>query len=224
LARSLQFVGQSAMDKYYQEYKSDNDYWDIDDFIAYVGENVSAFYQKIYDQKYAELRQEGKDEIVDFDISLLSQAVLDVDISLTKKKSTAKVPCGIMTFMGDNQNSGIQMVRPSGTGFDCEFERCTMQQLWALNYMPFTKKIWFTFDGINLQFTTSGICQSKKVIVYYVPSFNPKMQIPDGIVSDVIAATILTMRKEFEGQTVKKTLDLNQNQPLQAEVNKNALK
>ena len=81
---TLKYIAQQAHDRFNQTYESDDDFFDIDDFINFAGNAIGDIYQMAWKEKYVELRQERKDEVVTFDSGILSQQILKVPRGTSK--------------------------------------------------------------------------------------------------------------------------------------------
>lgn len=219
MPRTLKYLAQSASDEFYQNYKSDFQFFDLDDFITNVGQVVSGIYQKAYELQYRDLRGERKDEVVIFDTGMLAEQILDV----TNENGilSAVITHPVMTFLYDQNNAGVQVV------FDLlnntELERTTITELWQLKYMPKTNRIFFYSDINKINFVNKGDCNLKKVRVLYVPSMYADAVVADTIADQAIQQTILQMRQLADKQVVKKGLDNNENKILETEIDKRQL-
>jgi hypothetical protein len=221
MSKQLNFIGQQALDLFYQNYKSDVDFFDVDDATSYAGNAVASIYQKLFDLKRAEIRAEKKDEIVTFDVGVLSQQILNVIKSGNSYKAAFTSP--IMSFFTDSNTSGIQEVivtSPVGV----EVERTSISQLWQQKFMPATNVIFWYSDSISINFIVKGNCNVNTVVVYYVPAVNDTMLVPDGIVEDAIKETLQLMMAAKNGVVIKKSIDGNQNKIMETEIDKSQLK
>lgn len=229
MPQTLKFVAQLAMDDYFQNYKGEADYWDIEDFVFRVGNTVSAMYWAYYQQEYAMLRQDKKEEVVTFDTGWLLEQVATV--TNTAGKLTAQLTYPIMTFPYDKSSVGIQNVFITNPQADYECERISLSTVWQTKYWPKTNRIAFYGDvGFingcsvvsNLSFINKGSCNIKQVLVSYVPSMFDGAIIPDGLITDAISKTVTTMKQMASGQLVQKLDDFNPNKIAQNEVDKTA--
>ena len=60
MGRPLKIVAQNTMHKFYQTYKSDTSFFTLSDFITYVGDAVSAYYDSLFQLQHGELKKEKK--------------------------------------------------------------------------------------------------------------------------------------------------------------------
>ncbi len=205
------------MDNFYSSYKSDFQFFDLDDFMRYTGNAVSAIYQKYYEAQYKDLRAERKDEIVTFDTGMLSEQILEVENKDGELTAALKEP--VMSFMYDQSNTGIQyvnIIEPAGSQ---EVQRTTINAKWQLAYLPKTNTIWYYPKIKEVGFINQNNCNIKKVSMLYVPEMYPEALIADGIVQDAIANTVMMVKQLTDKTVVKKTLDNNENKLQETELN-----
>lgn len=226
MPQQLKYVAQLAMDNFYQAYKGEDDFWELEDFISQCGNTIAAMYMTYYQQEYAMLRQERKDEVVTFDAGWL----VEQDGAVTGKggyySSTLTNP--IMTFPYDKSSIGIQNVFITDPFSYDEVERTSLAALWQLKYLPKTDKIFFysdvAADGAKLGFVNKGNCNIKKIKVLYVPSMvDGESVVADGLIADAISKTVLMMKQMANGNVIDETPDLNMNKVLQTELDKKTL-
>lgn len=230
MPQQLKYIGQLAMDNFYENYKGDDDFWELPDFITMCGNTAAEMYQTFYQQAYQMLRQEKKQEVVSFDAGwLLAQ---DVEVTKDGKFLFVELDKPVMTFPYDQSSIGIQNVFILEPYSDDECERTSLSQKWQLKYTPKINKVFFYSDVApmncdvvsKISFINKGDCSIKKVRVLYVPVLNDgDAVIPDGIINGVISKTVLTMKQIAEGTVVDKTADSNNNKILQSELDKNAI-
>lgn len=216
----LKFIGQSAMDKYYREYKGNTGFFTLDDFIFNGGIQVAEFYQRLYNEKYAELRQEKihKDELVGVDEELLSSQELEV------KDNIATLQYPVMSFLYDKSNVGFQFLLPVKPS-DIKLERSSLDEVWQFDYIPETNRVfWYARQG-TLRFKKNSACTLQKVELLYIPSVMDKegkvfgdAVIADGVANAAINGTVAAIRA-LEAKIVKESLDGNSNMALETEIN-----
>lgn len=224
MPKPLKIVAQQTMDLYYQTFKNDNtDFFELQDFIDYCGNAISSLYLGFYQQEYAMLRSDKKDDVIVFDAGWLSEQFLDV-----KKEGNDLIACieePIMTFPYDRQSVGVQdvfIIEPHEC--NSQVERTSMSAKWRLQYLPLTNKIFWYLDINKIGFVSKGGCNVKKVKIMYVPSVNANMQVPDGLIEAAITKTIELMRGSGKDHITKTSIDNNDNKVMQSEINKLELK
>lgn len=223
MAVPLSIVSQYAMDLYYQNYKSNSDFFVLSDFIFHCGNTVTDFYLQQYQLQYAEIRQEKKDQVVAFSADFLGEQILKIKKEGGETFAIIEKP--VMSFPFDKQNIGIQEIfvtKPSGC---VDLERQTINAIWDLKYQPVNNRVFWWVDRDRIKFYTKGIYNVQEVRILYVPAANNEdAEVPDGIVKYVIDTTVLTMKQISQGVVVKKSVDGNQNKIIETEVNSTLLR
>lgn len=226
MATPLEIVASHTQDAYLQTYRTTTDFFDIDDYIFHCAAAAATFYQQLYDKEYARMRADGqKDQVVAFANDFLSTQILKVE----KKdgETFAMLTDQVFSFAYDQSNTGLQNVFCFVPRPVYELERSDIDELWQLQYLPKTNKIFWALDGDRILLVNKGGCNVKEIKVLYVPQVNadnPKTLLPDSIVKPVIDATVLSMKEYADKNVIKKTLDNQQNKTLQTEANLSAAK
>ncbi len=221
----LKYIGSSAQDLYYRDFKGNTGFFTLDDFIFRAAVTVAEFYQKLYEQKYQELRQEkiAKDELVGVDQDLLSSQ------ELSFKDNVATLQFPVMSFLYDKSNVGYQFLLPVNPA-DVKFERASLDEEWQFDYLPVSNRIfWYPKQGtVKLQKKTA--CTIQKGELLYIPAVMGKdgqvfgdAVIADGVAATAINQTVAVMRSLVEGKPVKMSLDNNENVTIPTEINPNAV-
>lgn len=218
MPQQLKYVAQLAMDNFFQDYKGESDFWELDDFISMCGNTISGMYYDIYKQQYALLKQQKKTELVAFDAGWLVEEI--VPVKQNGLQYFIDFDSNVMTFPYDQNDIGIQNVF---NGFD-ELKRTTLSTLWQLKYLPKTNRIFYYLGLGKIGIYNNGNCNIKELRVLYIPAMNDgESSVPDGIIGDAIIKTIMAMRQMASGEIIDKTDDFNTNKILQTELDKNSL-
>ena len=218
MPKQLKYIAQQCLDLFYQNYKSDIEFWVLDDAISFAGNAAAGLYQEFYQQEYAMLRSEVKDSVIQFDTGWLDEQILPVKAVDGLFIADLKYP--VMTFPYDRQQIGIQNVIYKQQDLD----RISYSAAYQLKYLPVTPNMFFYGDRNRIVITNTGTKVIDEVRVLYVPSMNAEANIPDGITEKVIMATLNLMRQAADKTVVKKSLDQNVNKILETEIDKSALK
>lgn len=230
MPQQLRYVAQLAMDNYYQNYKGEDDFWDLEDVVSMCGNTASALYSTFYQQEYAMLRQERKDEVISFDAGWLLEQ--EVEVKKVGDRLFAVLERPVMTFPYDKSSTGLQTIFITEPNSYDELERTSLGALWQLKYLPKTNRIFFFSDVAptscmticQIGFINKGNCNIKKIRVLYVPSMTDEMaNVADGIIADVVVKTVLAMKQMAAGNVVDETADQNSNKILQTELDKKTL-
>lgn len=231
MAVTLKYIAQSAQDSYYQNYKGNADFFELDDFIFRAGAVITDYYQKMYQAKYGELRQDKRASIdlVGFDSDMLSVQVLEVKKDKDTQEYYSKMEFPVMTFMYDHSNVGYQMLLPISPK-NVNLERTALNELWQVQYLPFTDRIFWLPDNGKITYIKKGFCNIKSVSLYYIPALMNKdgevigeAQIADGLVDMAINGTVARMKSIADGTIVKMTNDFNPVKIVESEINKTAV-
>lgn len=218
MPKQLKYIAQQCLDLFYQNYKSDIEFWALMDAIEFTGNAAAGLYQEFYQQEYAMLRSEVKDSVIQFDTGWLDEQILPVKTEDGIVSAELKFP--VMTFPYDRQQIGIQNVIYKQQDLD----RISFSAAYQLKYLPVTPTMFFYGDRARIVICNTGTKTIDEVRVLYVPSMNADANIPDGIIEKVIMATLNLMRQAADKTVVKKSLDQNVNKILETEIDKSALK
>jgi hypothetical protein len=230
MPQQLKYVAQLAMDNFFQQYKGENDFWELDDFISMCGNTISSMYLTFYQQEYSQLRQEKKDEVISFDAGWLLEQEVEVKKNGVGLYALLEKP--VMTFPYDKSSIGLQSIFITEPLSVDELERTSLAALWQLKYMPKTNRIFFYSDVAptdcmsisKVGFVNKGSCNIKKIRVLYVPTMNDgDANVPDGIISDAVTKTVLAMKQIEQGTIIDQTENQNSNKIMQTEIDKAVL-
>lgn len=222
---NIQDVAQLASDLYYANYKSDNDYYSLDDFVVFCAFTAGEFYSNEFRNQLSEKKQDNDDSVVSFSAAVLARMDLDVQVN-EEGDHCAQYTSPVFSFVYDGQYSGIQNVEPLGSAKDCKLERTTRDSVWNLDYTP-KGTAWYLPERTGITILKGD--NIKKIRVWYVPGIGPdaesasKMEIADGIVAYVVQNTAQNVKQLVANEVIKKSLDQNQNKAFQTEANPKAL-
>lgn len=223
MPKQLKYVAQDVMDMFYRNYKGDSDFFNLDDFIEFTGNNISVIYQSFYQEKYNENLKDKKEEVIVFDVGMLSEQIIEVKDNGTGTLE-GKLLFPVMSFAYDQQSVGFQdvfVIEPKESNY--EVERTNISSIWSLRYMPVTNRAFFYPDINTLKIIKKGNTNINKVRILYVPTMFSDAIIPDGIIEVAIEKTVQSMRAMIAGKIVKQGLDGNKNEILQTEIERDSL-
>lgn len=214
-------VAASAMDAYYKDFATDNDFFKLNDFITRCAYTLANIYQQQYLMLYAEQRADRNDGLVTFDPLWLNVQELEV-----KRKEGggyfAAYNKPVMSFSYGNSSPGIQEVVASSPNDGLVLERASFAEMQQLNYVPYVNRIFFIPMKTGLGIIQKGNCTVSKLNLYYVPQAGEDMDVPDVLSDQVVNETVDRMLGRQV--IVKKTADGNPNMVMETEMNKNAIK
>jgi hypothetical protein len=219
-SRSL--VAQEVMDLYYQQYKTNSDFFNLTDFDYFVGIGWADMLQMEWDQSYAVIRQEGGNDLVSFDHGWLAEQI--VKVKRDGDEWWGQLVRPVMSFKSDRNTTGIQNVFPVGNRGCGEILRTTVDQVWHQCYLPVTdKRFWLMEWGKKLRFYNIDQCNLQKVRIIYVPSSeDPELDIPDTKAGPIIEYVLNLMFAAKDKRVVSRVNNLNANKVIQFETDLNA--
>lgn len=212
-------LAQDIMDLYYGDYKSDDQFYDIDFFLRQVQYSYDALLKEEYEKQRRELRQDNamRELLVSFDTTWLSR-----EEHVVKEDRTIELKASIFSFPFDNSNVGLQDIVPLDN--DVILARGTESERWETKYFPkdATTVMWWGYDKNKIEF--AGTSKVGKVHVLYVPAFSGEIEIGMGL-SEEIQRRVLNVMLGAKNQTIIDTVnDGNIAQTKETEINRNQLK
>ncbi len=224
MGKLVKYVAQTAQDDFEQNYAAGTSFFTLNDYIVRVGNAAADFYRNGWKQSYDEMRAEGKKEVVAFDPTTLSEQFVKVKKDNETGQWAGALEKQAMSLPFDQQTSGYQNVFDAKTGE--ELERSNTNETWQYEYQPLNNRKFFRIDRSEIKVFTKWICNLRELRILYVPSItigDGDEELPDGIVGYCIATTVMYMRANADKKIIKKSLDGNQNEILETEMNPNAV-
>ena len=204
-------------DQIEQDYRPDESFFTVEDYIWHSSTTVGEYYKAQYEQEKEKLRQEKSDELIVFSPDILVSMLLPV------KGNSATLTDSVMSFIYDGYEVGIQEVfvtKPSGV----KLERTSLSEKWKNELLPVTDRIfwWPAMNQINFHNKTNFNVQEIQVL--YVPGISNTMLVPDSIVGTVVTQTVMKLKQIAQGIIIKTGEDLNPNKLPQTEIDAAQLK
>lgn len=226
---ALKYVATQAMDNFYQTYKSDENFFTLQDFIQYCGNAISDFYSGMWKEKYGELKADRKDEIVTFDTGVLTYADIKIPANTkTNASLTIDMPGGVMVFPYDQNNCGLQSVffkKDECEDFDNRAIRTTIFQKSQIKNIGIVDRLFYYLDsGNKIGLINRRMLPVSDIRVYYVPAITDDMPVPESIAYRIIAATIQLIKESGKGVVVSRENGNNPNKILETEIDKSQFK
>lgn len=219
MSKPLPIVAQNAMDQYYAQFKSANDFFGLEDFIFACGACLGEYYLQNFEAMRTLLRAEKKDEVVGFSHDWLAEKYLKVENDKGILFST--IDFDFMSFPYDKQDTGIQNIFSTN---GVELERINVDSFWMFKLLPATNRVFWWIEKGRIRYYKKGDCSINQIKVTYVPGINNEMEVPDSLVEYAIKSSVTRIKDLVQGNVVKKSLDQNQNKVLQTEIDPSALK
>jgi len=211
-------VAQNIMDLYYQQYKSDEDFFEEYHFKYLAAAAYAQILQEEYEKSYKlSLAEKGIGEPAlnpEWFISEEKEVVAS-DMG-DKELKLASCP---FTFRFDKQSSGVQGVYPLA-GKCGEFIRISVDDQWKIKNAP-TTNIVFWFPLSNKIVFKNVHCGLKKVKVVYIPSLKEledTCALPDSMQMDIIQRVLNIMFVARQGGVVDMTNNQNPNKVMESEI------
>lgn len=222
MARPIAIAAQASMDLFYTNYKTNSDFFDLEDFITHCSGVLGAVYMDGYERMRAGMRQEKRDAVVSFDPGIL--VFQSIEVKGEGNALFATLESGVMSFPYDEQGVGVQDIIDENRP-DLRFERTTFGALYQLKYVPVSNVIWWYFLSQKITFINKTTHRLTKLKALTVPSISdPNLMVPDGIFEHVVTTGAMTIKEGGKGAVVKKSLDGNQNKLIQTEADLSSLK
>lgn len=217
-------TAQITMDLYYRDYKSDENFFDIDHFKYLCG----VAYANILETEYKEARREARADEGATDVTLQSdwlvREVLEVKRSEDYPNTLeADLKSPLFSFPFDAYSYGIQSVRPIGTTGCRDLIRTSGREAWMRSQLPVTSRGFFYVIGKKL-YLTNVRCSLKEIEIMQIPDIagqgygDTGGPIPKSKEDLIIRKTIELMMRTKEGAVVDTTNNSNPNTALQTEI------
>lgn len=188
VSKALKVAAQAIMDAYYQDFKPDDAFFDIEDFAKWVGMAYGKMADDVAKEIYLSSRSEGVPMLV-FSQDWWVKKTVGVKNNIA---DISEIKFAGFTY--DSQNSGIQQISDG-----VRFVRTTLTELWQLQRVSKSNIIYWYVDYPELKLRAS--CQlPEKIDVYYIPSsFDSEFKIPKSKEFEIAAMAwnfMITAKKE----------------------------
>lgn len=220
---NIKEVASRVENLYFQDYAETSEFFDAGDFAFYCGAAYADLLGQEYRLEYNRMIAEGVSDIVGFSSDWLKTETLKRQ---TDKENGYYIDLSqpILSLPYDKQNSSIQNIYPADKKFKGEYIRGSVDNTWEDEYLPLTKKVFWSLLGNRIYLTTNMGEPPSLSKVVYVPGISDDLDIPDARVWAVITNTIEMMRKAAANYVVSETADQNSNKLPQTDVDKNLIK
>lgn len=222
---TLATVAQDVMDKYYQDYASDEDFFQLDDFMGVVSSAFNKIANDEYDQNKLFNKQVNGYSVVDISDDWLTKEIATVTIDDFTGDLVAILSKKVWMPSFDLLGTGIQEVQIKNCP---ECIRIARTDTWKLRIIPVVKSIFFIAEKDKVRFKhTKGLKVNDKVRVSYVAAISSDDEdgiIPESKVFQIRAVALQLMIATRDGTVVDMTSNKNPNKNLQTEIDKNQLK
>ncbi len=217
----LSIVAQNVMDLYYQQYKSEEDFFQFSHFLYLTAIGYAAYLQSEYEKSYAKnLAETGTGEA-----TLNSEWFITEEIEIKNSDQVAsfyaQLKHPVFQFNFDKQSSGIKdIIALNGRCKD--FVRINFDERYKLSLLPPSEEIYW-YPLVSKLFFHRIQCGLSKALAIYIPAVscdNEDAVIPDAMEGIVLASTIDIMQRAKAGTPiVDATSDGNPNKEMLNEIN-----
>jgi hypothetical protein len=222
----LSALAQNTMDLYFQEYRKDDEFFELYHFSYLCSIAYARVLQDEYEKSYAmNLRETGVGMATISDDWFIN---VPITISRTQKDTEAlasfeaTIPCSIFSFRYDRSNAGIKEIIPLN-GRCGDFIRTSLALKWSLKLIPGgTPEIFWFPMGKKIYFSNIQ-CGLSKATLVYIPSLsdlNAEAEVASAVEFMVVQETLNLMFTARQGKpVVDTTSDGNPNAIMETEVN-----
>lgn len=214
-------TAQIIMNLYYQQYKSDEDFFKLFHFKYLAGSVVS----KIMEDDYTKAKAESRSIDPYAEVDLPAEWLIPEENEVKKDGSDniIKLKHQPFSFPYDLLGRTVQRIENLSPGSTCtEWIRISIKEKWKFHYVPKGSKVFFAV--IKDKIEVFADCKIGKVRVYYCPELtDPSFGEDGGIVpaskeADVISKTLTLMMAARQGTVVDTTNNSNPNKTIQTEI------
>lgn len=218
---AIAVLAQNIMDQYYQQYRSDTDFFRLYHFkyMAAIG------YAKLVQDEYKEQYEKNKAEEGYGYLSAPSDWLVSEKKKVDRDDEDqyfVELDNFPMTFLFDNQNTAIQDVEPVGNNNCREFQRIQKDLLWQYKLLSdFTDVTYWFVDGKKIIFKNL-LCKPKEVKITYIPglsiNIDDNFNIPVTKEADVFDWVLNRLIIARQGTVIDWSQDGNPNKTVQHEI------
>lgn len=227
--RLLGDIAQNVMDLYYQDNKSDDDFFRPYHFLYMC----SLAYQLLLQTEFNNSRRVSQEEESGQPIGFVSDDwFVPESVTFTRAGNGTDFTCTlkypVFNFQYDTQNSGLKEIFFEDCGKNNTFVKVPVEAKWEIKHYPAVDDVIFGYPvgaTVNLMNVRCGI---KKGIAFYIPA-PADMESPDnanisiaGPVAELVFATVFKVfddaRKGIAGTGIDMTADQNKNKIPQTEL------
>lgn len=221
----LNDTAQMVMDLYFQQFKTDEDFFTLFHFSYLVG----VAYSKILEDEYKEARNRARQEegLID-EITLQADwlTIKEIDVKRIPDEPfsfEAELPARPFSFPYDRFGYGVQSIRNVDAQGCKIFIRATEDIEWQICAMPMTHDVYFFTRGRKI-IIKNARCRLNKIKVSYLPEItDPELgadggDIPKSKEEMVIGRTLALMMQARQGTVIDMSNNSNPNKALATEV------
>jgi hypothetical protein len=215
----IKILAQDIMDAYYQDFKSHEDFFELDYFVRQVKYVYDELLKAEYERRRQELRQEraAQELFVSFDESWLQREEFELE-----GKTELILKHNIFSFPFNTDNSGVQDLLPLDS--NCIFARTTESGFWKRKYDPTTNEVTWWYVKGNNKIALKHTCTAQKAAALYVAEVHDDLDISGSFANAIQTQVLTLMFGAKNGNIINETNDGNKNKTIQTESNSDQVK
>lgn len=226
MASTLKQIGDMASALFYQNYRADDQFFDLPHFKFLIATKYAEIFNAEYQRNKKENRLLTGYSWVEISPDLLYTETLPLKQDVKNKNQWyVELSQNIFLFNWDAMASGVQFVNIGG---DCgSVVRISKNDVFALCHMPVTDQAMYYVESANKIIFVNYKCQGGNPSISYLPAIdcaNDDSVIGDEHVNQIIIEILNLMFGAKNGNIVDMSNNTNPNTVQQTELSTNALK
>jgi hypothetical protein len=217
---TLELLAEKTMDLYYQQYKSQEDFFELEDFMFYCSVAYAFLLQEDYNEMYKASKQDTGIAEGEINPEWYVPEVLNVKRNPVTDEWEAQLTNKPFSFRFDKTFSSIGNIEAAG-GNCQKFIRSHANRNNFRDRLPNTKNVYWYPQGRKITFKNVK-CGLKSVRIYYIPSLAdlaPETEISEAFGEPVMKRTLALMFEARNGKVINLTNDQNVNAVMESEIN-----
>lgn len=217
---SRNILAQDIMDLYYQEIKSEEDFFDIGHFIRQVDYAYGEVLKAEYDRLRKEMREDlqSKLDYVTFESDWQTHERLELQREEESGLFYVTPSKGVFSFPYGDSMMGYQNLLPIQRG-TCTLVRSSLQRLSLMeDFLPSDSGIVYWWPAKDKVYLTADCC--KVVNLWYIPTIGADALLMPGVAGAITRYVLDIMFKAREGVVVDETNNQNSNKTMASEISR----
>jgi len=224
---TLEQISAMAMDLYYQNYRTDESFFDMPHFQFMVVQQYTDMFAKEALINKRENKSDTGYSYIEISPDWMITETHEVKYDKDSKQVYIETNVPPFVFKYDAMGSGIQYVTAHEAGCT-DFKRIAATDKWMICRLPATEQaLYYVEPGGKVVLVLNGGCKPKKINVQYVPSIdctNPESIMREDLAMDIMKDVLNTMFGARQGVLVDMANNSNPNMVPQGEVDYNVNK
>jgi hypothetical protein len=213
-------TAEALMDMYYQQYRTDEDFFTLDHFV-YI---CAVVYSKILEDEYQQARREARQQEGYANIVLNHDFLISEKITPQKEDGdyVLNLKSKLFAFPYDPYSFAIQRIHNPAAGCKRFIRTNMLKADWMEGILPKTDRVFYYGFGSKIILKNVSCLLKGPITVYYVPEISaadPQVaEIPEGKGYQVLAGGFDLMSRARNGEPVDMTNNSNPNKAMQTEL------